>query len=138
MNLQVISSPDGTIVWVSNSLPGATHDLTAARIWGLIRRLATAGLLVLADKGYQGAGEPLITPYKGRAKPEPKKDANRSHARLRGPGERANAQLKSWKMLRKLRCCPHRARPHRSSHPHPSNPRNRQVLKGCSSCGGSV
>jgi hypothetical protein len=32
-----------------------------------------------------------------------------SHARLRGPGERANAQLKAWEILTKLRCCPHRA-----------------------------
>jgi hypothetical protein len=31
------------------------------------------------------------------------------HARLRGPGERANAQLKTWRILRKLRCCPWRA-----------------------------
>jgi hypothetical protein len=31
MNLQVISSPDGDIVWVSGALPGAVHDLTAAR-----------------------------------------------------------------------------------------------------------
>jgi hypothetical protein len=30
-------------------------------------------------------------------------------ARLRRPGERANAQLKTWRILRKLRCCPHRA-----------------------------
>jgi hypothetical protein len=28
---------------------------------------------------------------------------------LRSPGERANAQLKSWRILRKLRCCPWRA-----------------------------
>jgi Helix-turn-helix of DDE superfamily endonuclease len=34
---------------------------------------------------------------------------NRAHARLRAPGERANAQLKSWRILRKLRCCPWRA-----------------------------
>jgi hypothetical protein len=109
MNLQVIASPDGTIVWVSGGLPGAVHDLKAARIWGVLRALAATGLIVLADKGYQGAGEPLITPYKGRNKPEPKKQANRSHARLRGPGERANAQLKAWRILWKLRCCPHRA-----------------------------
>jgi hypothetical protein len=32
--------------------------------------------------------------------------ANSAHARLRGPGERANAQLKPWGILRKLRCCP--------------------------------
>ena len=24
----------------------------------------------------------------------------------RGPGERGNAQLKTWHILRKLRCCP--------------------------------
>jgi hypothetical protein len=37
MNLQVIASPDGDILWVSGPLPGATHDLTAARIWGILR-----------------------------------------------------------------------------------------------------
>jgi hypothetical protein len=34
MNLQVIASPQGEILWVSGALPGAVHDLTAARIWG--------------------------------------------------------------------------------------------------------
>lgn len=109
MNLQVIAGPDGTIVWVSGPLPGSTHDLTAAQIWGIIGELAKTGLIVLADKGYQGAGPHIHTPYKGKNKPEPKKQANRSHAKLRGPGERANAQLKTWKILTKLRCCPHRA-----------------------------
>ena len=37
------------------------------------------------------------------------KAANRAHAQLRAPGERANAQLKTWRILRKLRCCPWRA-----------------------------
>ena len=55
MNLQVISTPDGDIVWVSGPLPGATHDLSAARIWGILRELVAAGLIVLADKGYHGA-----------------------------------------------------------------------------------
>ena len=27
----------------------------------------------------------------------------------RGPGERANAQLKAWRILAELCCCPHRA-----------------------------
>ena len=35
MNLQVISAPDGEIMWVSGPLPGAVHDLAAARIWGI-------------------------------------------------------------------------------------------------------
>jgi hypothetical protein len=63
----------------------------------------------LGDKGYHGydeTGHQVITPYKDRNKPESQKDANRAHARLRGPGERANAQLRTW---RKLRCCPRRA-----------------------------
>jgi hypothetical protein len=108
MNLQVIASPDGEIVWVSGPLPGAVHDLTAARIWGIIRELAASGLVVLADKGYFG-GDCLRTPYRGRNKPASQKDANRAHAGLRAPGERANAQLKTWRILRKLRCCPWRA-----------------------------
>jgi hypothetical protein len=109
MNLQVIAAPDGEILWVSGPLPGAVHDLTAARIWGLVRELAAAGLIVLADKGYIGAGQHIRTPYRGRGKPESQKAANRAHAQLRAPGERANAQLKTWRILRKLRCCPWRA-----------------------------
>lgn len=109
MNIQVIATPDGTIVWVSGALPGSVHDLKAARIWGILRALQAARVLVLADKGYNGAAEPVITPYKGKNKPQSQTDANRAHARLRVPGERANAQLKTWRILRKLRCCPHRA-----------------------------
>jgi hypothetical protein len=109
MNLQVISAPDGQILWVSGPLPGAVHDLTAARIWGIVRELAASGLIVLADKGYAGAGEHVRIPYRGRGKPPSQKDANRAHAQLRSPGERANAQLKTWRILRKLRCCPWRA-----------------------------
>jgi hypothetical protein len=109
MNLQVIATPAGDIVWTSGALPGSVHDLKAARIWGLLRELDKCGLIVLADKGYHGAGDALITPYKGKNKPASQKAANRAHARLRGPGERANAQLKTWRILRKLRCCPHKA-----------------------------
>jgi hypothetical protein len=42
---------------VSGPLPGAVHDLTPTRIWGIVRELAACGLVVLADKGYTGAGE---------------------------------------------------------------------------------
>jgi hypothetical protein len=109
MNVQVIASPDGTILWTSGALPGKAHDLSAARIWGILRELEQAGIITLADKAYQGAEGPVRTPYKGKNKPESQKQANRSHAKLRGPGERANAQLKSWKILRKLRCSPSKA-----------------------------
>jgi len=109
MNLQVISSPAGEILWVSGPLPGAVHDLTAARIWGIIRQLAAAGLIVLADRGYIGGGQHVLTPYRGRTKPASQKAANSAHAKLRAPSGRANAQLKTWGILRKLRCCPWRA-----------------------------
>jgi hypothetical protein len=109
MNVQVIASPDGTILWTSGALPGKAHDLSAARIWGILRALEQAGILTLADKAYQGAEGPVLTPYKGKDKPESQKRANRAHAKFRGPGERANAQLKSWKILRKLRCSPSKA-----------------------------
>src|SRR2546430_12757417 len=79
MNLQVIAAPDGDIVWVSGPLPGAVHDLTAARIWGILRELAASGLIVLADKGYAGAADHIRTPYKGRNKPASQKAANRAH-----------------------------------------------------------
>jgi len=108
MNLQVIASPDGGIIWVSGSLPGSVHDKKAAWIWGIEDELAAADLVTLADKGYQGAAH-AKTPYKGRNKPESQKQANKAHAKLRAPGERANAQLKTWKILTKLRCCPRRA-----------------------------
>jgi len=109
MNLQVIASPDGQILWVSGPLPGAVHDLTAALIWGIVRELAAYGLITVADKGYIGAGEHVRVPYRGRNKPASQKAANRAHAQLRSPAERANAQLKTWQILRKLRCCPWRA-----------------------------
>ena len=39
----------------------------------------------------------------------PRKRTPTAHAQLRSPGERANAQLKTWRILRRLRCCPGRA-----------------------------
>jgi DDE superfamily endonuclease len=108
MNLQVISSPHGDILRVSGALPGSVHDKKAEWVWGVPDELENAGLVALADKGYQGSTWAKV-PYKGKNKPEPQKEANRAHARLRAPGERANAQLKAWKILPKLRCCPWRA-----------------------------
>jgi hypothetical protein len=104
MNLQVISSPAGDVLWVSGALPGSVHDKKAEWIWGVLDELEKAGLVTLADKGYQGSAWAKV-PYKGRNKPE----SQSAHAKLRAPGERANAQLKTWDILDKLRCCPWRA-----------------------------
>ena len=108
MNLQVTASPGSGILWVSGALPGSVHDKKAEWVWGVLDELAAAGLVTLAGKGYQGSTWAKI-PCKGKRKPESQKQANRAHAKLRGPGERTNAQLKNWRILRKLRCCPWRA-----------------------------
>jgi hypothetical protein len=97
MNVQVIATPDGAILWTSGALPGKIHDLTAARVWGILRELERIGLLTLADRGYQGAeAMVVIIPYKGTDKPESQKQANRSHAtgRLRGCGR----SLRPWSL----------------------------------------
>ena len=108
MNLQVIAGLRGDILWVSGALPGPVHDKKAEWMRGVLAELEDAGLVTLADKGYQGSTYAKI-PYKGKNKPDSQKQANKAHAKLRAPGERANAQLKTWKILTKLRCCPWRA-----------------------------
>jgi hypothetical protein len=102
--VQVVAAPDGTILWISGGLPGSVHDTAAARIWRITAALRQAGPLGLGDKGYHGLDPQVITPYKGRGKPESQKQVNRAHAALRAPGERANAQLESWQILRQVRC----------------------------------
>jgi len=62
MNLQVIASPDGTILWVSGDLPGSTHDTAAARIWMVLAALrdawtSSAGTTLL-DSGNTGDQRP--------------------------------------------------------------------------------
>jgi hypothetical protein len=76
MNLQVIASPDGNILWVSGVLPGSVHDKKAEWIWGVLAELEAAGLVTLADKGYQGSRHAKI-PYRGRTSPNPRKSQPR-------------------------------------------------------------
>ncbi len=35
MNVQVLADPAGRLIWASDALPGAAHDLTAARNHGI-------------------------------------------------------------------------------------------------------
>ncbi|GAA1025721.1 hypothetical protein GCM10009557_00750 [Virgisporangium ochraceum] len=111
----MIADCAGRLKWVSPALPGSTHDLTAAREHGIIDALADKGVMTFSDKGYQGAGGTVRTPDK-RHHPRPalsrnQKAVNRSHAKIRALGERANATLKTWKVLARLHCCPQRATP---------------------------
>ncbi|WP_157577312.1 transposase family protein, partial [Saccharomonospora iraqiensis] len=119
VNVQVLADPAGRLIWASPALPGARHDMGAAREHGLIEALTTAGIRVVADSAYRGAGVNVDLPHRRRPRDNNtdhrprlstnQKAVNTAHARLRGPGERANAQLKSWKALRRIRACPHHA-----------------------------
>lgn len=51
VNVQVIADAAGRLVWASAALPGATHDLTAARTQGIIDALTSADVMTFADKG---------------------------------------------------------------------------------------
>lgn len=62
LNVQVPADPSGELVWASPTLPGAVHDLNAARSHGLIHALTAAGVTVFADKRYQGPAAPSA-PY---------------------------------------------------------------------------
>ncbi len=119
VNVQVLADPVGRLIWASPALPGARHDMGAAREHGLIDGLNAAGVRAVADTAYQGGGAAIAVPQR-RRQLDPgtgryrrlsriQKQVNAAHARQRGPGERANAQLKSWVILRRIRSCPSRA-----------------------------
>jgi Helix-turn-helix of DDE superfamily endonuclease/DDE superfamily endonuclease len=55
MNLQVIASPDGDILWVSGALPGSVHDKKAEWIWGVLAELEAAGLVTLPIRATRAA-----------------------------------------------------------------------------------
>ncbi|MFE2584883.1 transposase family protein [Streptomyces sp. NPDC059378] len=106
MNVQIITDPAGRLVWASPALPGAVHDIKAARTHGIIDALEEAGVECWADKGYRGAGGTMRLPYWGRWETlsAGQQAVNRSHARIRALVEQAMATLKTWRLLRKLRC----------------------------------
>ncbi len=119
VNVQVIAEPAGRLIWASPALPRARHDMGVAAEHGILDALTAASVQVVADTGYHGAGDAVRVPQR-RRRLDPdtgryrrlsrhQKAVNNAHARQRGPGERANAQLKSWKILRRIRSCPARA-----------------------------
>ncbi|GAA4260823.1 hypothetical protein GCM10022255_091030 [Dactylosporangium darangshiense] len=49
----VISDAASRLTWASPALPGAFHDLTAARSHGIIDALTSAAVTTFAGKGYR-------------------------------------------------------------------------------------
>ncbi|MCX4673498.1 transposase family protein [Streptomyces sp. NBC_01381] len=104
MNVQVLTDLFGRLIWASPALPGSTHDLTGARAHGLVEALAEAELECWADRAHQGAGRHIRVPIRGRKLQRWQRRHNTTHAKIRCVGEQAMSTLKSWRVLRKIRC----------------------------------
>jgi hypothetical protein len=68
LNVQVIADPVGRLVWISPPLPGARHDMGAAREHGIIDALTAHEIPAAADTAYQGAGPTVAVPQRRRRK----------------------------------------------------------------------
>lgn len=124
INLQGLTDPYGRLIWISDGLPGAVNDTAAARHHHITDTCNQAGLLLLADTGYHNVTDtitnhpasPVITPYKNtrnqyipkRELSEGRQAANTAHTKVRAPGERGFATLKTWRILTRVRCSTHR------------------------------
>ena len=105
MNVQVLTDPFGRLLWASPALPGAVHDIRAARQHGIIDALAQADVSAGPTRATAAPAAhpdpvlgPMGDPFPGQ------KAVNRSHAKIRALVEQAMATLKNWRLLRKLRC----------------------------------
>jgi hypothetical protein len=110
-NVQALAAPGGVPLWVSDALPGSTHDLTAARELVLPEaRPYLKELPFLADSGYEGAGAGVLVPVKRPARGELDTDTKTRNALLRSQryqGERAFALMKQrWRALQHVMLSP--------------------------------
>ncbi|MGW5434085.1 transposase family protein [Streptomyces sp. NPDC004059] len=111
LNVQVVADPAGELLWISPTLPGRTHDLTAARTHRIIRICERQGVPVLADRAYIGVGPWATTPIRRLPHQDlnpTQRTINRALSAARAPVERSIARLKSWRIFRRARCSPNR------------------------------
>ena len=111
VNVQGVIGLDGELLFLGEARCGSTHDTAAARADGIIDAAKDADVELIADLGYHGAGGTVRTPVKrkpGRGISPRDQRANREHARVRCQGERGFAQLKAFKVLRRVRISPSR------------------------------
>ncbi|GGO47721.1 hypothetical protein GCM10012287_21000 [Streptomyces daqingensis] len=92
MNVQVITDPHGRPLWASPALPGAVHDIKAARTHGIIEALSEAGVECWADKGYRAPAAPYGCPT-GVAGSDSPQDSRPSTARTR---KSARSSSRPW------------------------------------------
>jgi len=111
-NIQALSAPRGVPLWVSDVLPGSTHDLTAARELVLPQaRPYLKDLPFLADSGYEGAGAGVHVPVRklaGIKELDPDtKTRNALLRSLRYQGERGFALMSQrWRAIQHVSLSP--------------------------------
>jgi DDE superfamily endonuclease len=100
-------------LWVSQAEPGSVHDLTAARTHAFpaLYPAAAAGLPILADPGYEGAGTGILIPVKqppgSRELDVNTRTRNAIQRSLRCLGERGFALLtQRWRTLQHITASP--------------------------------
>jgi hypothetical protein len=110
-NVQALAAPGGVPLWVSDVLPGSTHDVTAARELVLPEaRPYLKDLPFLADSGYEGAGAGVFVPMKKPHRGELDINTRTRNALLRSlryQGERGFALMSQrWRALRHVMVSP--------------------------------
>jgi hypothetical protein len=110
-NVQALAAPGGVPLWVSDVLPGSTHDLTAARELVLPEaRPYLKDLPILADSGFEGAGAGVLVPVKKPARGELDVNTKTRNALLRSrryQGERGFALMSQrWRALQRVMVSP--------------------------------
>ncbi len=95
VNVQVASTLDGRLAWVSDPIDGRHHDTHRIRQSGILEDRDTTTRL--ADKGYIGSD--MITPFRKREQPQWQKDFNFHHNKTRVAVERTIAHLTTWRIL---------------------------------------
>ncbi len=100
-NVQVAVRADGTLIWVSDPLPGSVHDSRALRESNILDTIPEgAPWSYIGDKGYIGLG--MLTP---KRKPmlnelnDEEKKSNKAINAVRTVVEQSIANLKTWRIL---------------------------------------
>jgi hypothetical protein len=98
MNVQVVCTLDGELVWISDPIAGARHDVFCLDESGALEAVDPRDWT--GDKGYIGRG--MITPIKKKTKEELldwQKVFNTAINKTRAVVERVIANLKNWRIL---------------------------------------
>lgn len=104
MNVQVLADPIGRLIWASDELPGAVHDLTAARFHGIPATLTAEKSSAAPTRSNRAQVLRSASPFRVKNLRGRCQRHNHDHAKIRGLGEHAMATLKCWRLLRRLRC----------------------------------